>query len=101
MAIFGIGSSEFLQLLRGGDASKLYRALKRAMEEWDLDTKWKTKPTGGVFTHDLKVVPRLVVVMGSDEANGSDYVQELATSVTRTTITVGGSKANYRILAQR
>lgn len=99
MAQFGVSSSEFPSLLQTG-LNKLYDALKRAIEGYDFSPGWSVKGSG-VFNHGLGVVPRFVAVQGSDDPSGAPYVQELAASVDGTSITVGGSKAYYRILANR
>lgn len=107
MAQLGVSRSEFLQLLKSGDAGKLYDALARGIQDWDFDSaklnggKFTAKPAGGVFYHKLGVTPREVKVLGSDTLSGANYVQENATAVTKESVTVGGSKAFYRILAER
>lgn len=101
MAIFGVSLSEFMALLKGGDATKLYRALKRGIEDYDYKSGWQAKPSDSIFKHGLKTVPKLVLVLGSDSQDGSTYTPELATSVTNENIVVGGSKAYYNVLAQR
>lgn len=101
MALFGISQSEFISLLKGGDFTKLYRALKRGMEEFDYKSGWVAKPSDGTFKHNLKVTPKVVHVLGSDTQDGETYTPELATSVSKETIVVGGSKAYYNVLAQR
>ncbi len=99
MAQFGVSSSEFPGLLANG-LSKLYDALKRAIEGYDYAPAWALKGTG-VFRHGLGVVPRFVAVQGSDDPSGAPYVQELATSVDSVNVTVGGAKKYYRVLANR
>lgn len=101
MGQFQVSNSEFQRLLNGGDISKLYQALKRSIEDWDYKSGIVAKPADGVFYHGLGVVPKLVMIQGYDTQNAENYVQENATSVTRTTITVGGAKAFYNVLAER
>lgn len=100
MAKLSISASEFANLIFK-NTSKLYEGLKKAIEGWDYNSGWTAKPTGGVFNHGLTSLPLDVRVQGSDSADGRDYVQENATSVTATTVTVGGAKAYYRVLANR
>ncbi len=99
MAKLSVNASEFARLLTTAP-TKLYDALVRALG-WDYKSAWTAKPTDGKFNHGLSVVPLDVRVQGSDQADGSDYVQENATSVNATSVTVGGSKAYYRVLANR
>lgn len=98
---FQISRSEFMQLMESGDHGKLYDALSRGIQDYDHDSGWQATPTSKVFAHTLGVVPRHVIVQTSDSANGSNYVQETALGVTKSNITITGSKAFSRVIASR
>ncbi len=100
MAGFKISNSEFEHLIQN-DPTKLYHALKHSIEKHDYDSGVKAKPADGVFRHGLGVVPKEVIIQGSDTQDVSSYVQENASAVTNVSVTVGGSKAFYRVLANR
>ena len=82
-------------------ASKIYAALKAGIEDYDYDSKWAAKPGDGVFNHGLTTLPRFVQVQGSNAVDGSGFVTEHPSSVTTSRIIVGGTKAYYRVLANR
>ena len=100
MGQFRASANDFASTL-GAMGSKIYSALKSGIEDYDYDSKWIVKPSGGVFTHGLTTLPRFVQIQGSDSVDGSGYVTENASSVTTSQITVGGAKAYYRVLANR
>lgn len=100
MAKFGITASEFEQLIKD-NPRKLFQHLQRSTEDHDYDSGIVAKPSGGVFNHRLGIAPKTVWVLGYSAQNGASYVQENASAVTSTTITVGGSQPFYRVLANR
>jgi hypothetical protein len=81
---------------------KLLDVLNGAINKWDYDSGWVSKGTGN-FNHGLNQLPRQVVVQSSASVTGDSFESGTASAVTSTTITitVTGTAAYYRVLANK
>lgn len=100
MGLFTASSNDF-SAIPGNSGSKIYSALKKAIEGYDYNSGWISKPSNGIVNHGLSVLPKFVQIQGSDSSNGDPFLIENPTAVSSSQITIGGSKAYYRVLANR
>lgn len=76
---------------------KLLKAIAAGIEKADFDSGWIAAPTGNVVKHTLGQLPSEVWVYKSASSTGEGFSPDAYTSITRTTVTVSGAGAYYRI----
>lgn len=82
---------------------KFVAAVRNAVAGYDFDTGWVAMPSDKIFKHNLGVLPRMVLVYGSANADGSAFENGGAVigSVTSTQITLNGADPFVRVLINK
>lgn len=83
------------------DITQILKAIKHAAENHDFDSGWKATPAGGVFEHRLGIAPKFVIAYSSNDPRGDAYGQDTVVSVNKDTITITGTAAFARVLANK
>ncbi len=100
MGQFRATSTDFRAAL-GKHAAKIYSALRQGIEDHDYDSGWVPTPPNNIFFHGLNFLPRFVQAQTSAKPDGTDYLTEHPVGVNSSQITVAGTKAFYRVMANR
>lgn len=100
MGQFRASSTDFFAAL-GKHGAKIYAALRQGIEDHDYDSGWVATPANKVFYHGLNFLPRFIQAQTSAYPDGTDYLTEHPVGVNTSQITVSGTKAYYRVMANR